>query len=184
MSSLLSISRCEFNSTRLCTHTQQIIFSPVWSLLGHIVWRINNPKFIKNIGSATLQIQPYKVLPSIKTFLSFFYFLHTFCGLAGNCMNTRTNSHFVHSLGCQIIHVFLDGFQLNLYQYYSYMYSYALPVILLSAWCKHLNVSNYLRKAITLQIDSLYILLQMICIKYFNTQSILANVSTCNENLK
>ena len=80
-----------------------------------------NLKFIK-LGSETLLIRPYKVLPFTtkilcgRHFFFLLYFfpsfsLHTFHGLAGASVNpgSFSNSLFVHSLLCLTTHLFLHG---------------------------------------------------------------------------
>ena len=57
-------------------------------------------------------------------FLTFFHFHRTlFVGLRDPGDFNFQNTHFVHSLVCLIIHSFLDGFQPNLHQHFSYVCS-------------------------------------------------------------
>ena len=103
-----------------------------------IVRRINNLKSVE-IGSASFLIQLYKFLPSTKIILtwqslffllSFFHFHRTLflwaCGSFRESRKFFSNSLFVHSLVCLIIHSFLHGFQPNLYQHFSHVCSICL----------------------------------------------------------
>ena len=98
-------------------------------------------------------------------FLSFFYFHHTlFRGLAGVFVNpgSFSNSLFIHSLVCLITHSFLQGFQPNLYQHFSYQsvgiiwcetVQITLRICYLNATAKYLTAPRHVRP---LQIDFLF----------------------------
>ena len=116
----LSTSHCEFYGTRCAPKPDESSFSAWFAcylrISTFIVCRTNNLKFIE-IGSASLLIWPYKILPFTTKFIrgssfflcSFIFIAYFFCGLAGACVNPEvlfSNSLFVHSLVCLITHPF------------------------------------------------------------------------------
>ena len=149
---ILSTSHCEFNGTHSCAHARKtILLAPIHpftkqTVATFIVSIIVYPKLMQIVPSIFGMGIIKDFIPSI-TFLHmrrFFLFLSLFhchrmlfCGLAGGCVNHRSFL-FVHSLVCPITHSFLDRFQPNLVQHSPT--SMPLPVILFSAWRKHLNV--------------------------------------------
>ena len=115
---------------------------PITRELVPSLFEVNNLKFVE-IGSASLQIRPYKILPSTKIFLtrpsfffsssnstfSFIFIAHFFswaCGRLRESQKFFSNYLFVHSIVCLITHSFLHGFQPNLYQHFSYVCSTCL----------------------------------------------------------
>ena len=112
----LSTSHCEFYGT-VCAPTYDepslpARFARYLRISTFIVCRINNLKFVE-IGSASLQIWPYKILPSTKIFLrgrrfffllSFFHFHRTLFSWA--CGSLRESRKFFQTLFLYI-HLFV-----------------------------------------------------------------------------
>ena len=109
----LSTSHCELYSVvRAPTPDESsLLTQPTRYSRISTFFRINNLKFIE-IGSASLLIWPYIVLPFTKTFYTavcFIFIAHFLWA----CVNPRSfifQFSFVHSLVCLITHLFLHGF--------------------------------------------------------------------------
>ena len=116
---ILSTNHCEFNGACWCAHTRKIIpLAPIHLFTRQIVLYRQSA-----INCTAFPLAPYKLPPSINNILRarhfflvcFFHFHRTlFRGFVGACMNPGSFSLFVHSLLCQITHLFLNGFSAKL----------------------------------------------------------------------
>ena len=127
MPPILSTRHCQCNDTRSCSHAQKTIpLAPIHPFTKQmvrtfIVPRIVDPKLIQIVFTCFSYEALFLCVRGFFLFVSLFHFHCTlFSWVVGACVNPAP---FVLSLVCQITYSFLNGFQPNLYQHFSNVYS-------------------------------------------------------------